>query len=167
MQCPYCFFHISAFRMFLRTTEKECHCEPVTDVTDVAPSRDSLRSQSVPPWLPLWGSCHEVTERVNSPSPPHSGHLSHRERQDPHPSRTCGRRASHLPHRGRLGRTDCDRRESLEGATPVLRHWFAMTCAFGWYSKNRTRPHPAQNLELSLLTLKPPSKPTIYPPCSA
>ena len=26
-----------------------------------------------PPWLPLWGSCHEVTERVNSPSPPLRG----------------------------------------------------------------------------------------------
>ena len=23
-----------------------------------------------PPWLPLWVSCHEVTERVNKPSPP-------------------------------------------------------------------------------------------------
>ena len=23
-----------------------------------------------PPWLPLWGSCHEVTERVKTPSPP-------------------------------------------------------------------------------------------------
>ena len=22
------------------------------------------------PWLPLWGSCHGVTERVNMPSPP-------------------------------------------------------------------------------------------------
>ena len=32
---------------------------------DVAPSGDSLRSQSVTPWLPLWGSCHEVTERAN------------------------------------------------------------------------------------------------------
>ena len=39
-----------------------CHWEPVR--TDVAPSGDSLRSQSVPPWLPLWGSCHEVTERA-------------------------------------------------------------------------------------------------------
>ena len=26
-----------------------CHCEPVTDVTGVALSKDSLRSQSVPP----------------------------------------------------------------------------------------------------------------------
>ena len=25
----------------------------------------------------------------------------------PHPSRACGRRASHLPRRGRLWRTDC------------------------------------------------------------
>ena len=23
-----------------------------------------------PPWLPLWGSCHEVTERVKTPFPP-------------------------------------------------------------------------------------------------
>ena len=44
--------------------------------TDVALSKDSLRSQSVPlvpPWLPLWGSCHEVTERVTAPSPPLRG----------------------------------------------------------------------------------------------
>ncbi len=27
----------------------------------------------VPPWLPLWGSCHEVTERVKTPSPPLRG----------------------------------------------------------------------------------------------
>ena len=26
-----------------------------------------------PPWLPLWGSCHEVTERVTTPSPPLRG----------------------------------------------------------------------------------------------
>mgnify|MGYP006946816200 CR=1 FL=1 len=41
---------------------------------DVAPSGDSLRSQSVSPWLPLWGSCHEVTERVkNALSAPSRG----------------------------------------------------------------------------------------------
>ena len=28
---------------------------------------------------------------------------------------------------GKAWITDCDRRESPEGATPVLRHWFAMT----------------------------------------
>ena len=34
------------------------------------------------PWLPLWGSCHEVTERANKTlSAPFRGHLSHRERQ--------------------------------------------------------------------------------------
>ena len=33
-----------------------CHCEPVL----------TLAWQSVPPWLPLWGSCHEVTERVKA-----------------------------------------------------------------------------------------------------
>ena len=30
-----------------------CHCEPVTDVTGVALSKDFLRSQSVSPCLPL------------------------------------------------------------------------------------------------------------------
>ena len=55
--------------------------------TGVALSKDSLRSQSVSPWLPLWGSCHEVTERANTPSLPLAGHLSHGERQGPHPSR--------------------------------------------------------------------------------
>ena len=39
----------------------------MTDVTGVA-----IRTPR-PPWLPLWGSCHEVTERVNSPSPPLRG----------------------------------------------------------------------------------------------
>ena len=34
-----------------------------------------------PPWLPLWGSCHEVTERVNIALSAPTGHLSHRERQ--------------------------------------------------------------------------------------
>ena len=28
---------------------------------------------SFPPWLPLWGSCHEVTERVKTPFPPLRG----------------------------------------------------------------------------------------------
>ena len=27
----------------------------------------------VPPWLPLWGSCHEVTERVKTLFPPLRG----------------------------------------------------------------------------------------------
>ena len=35
----------------------------------------------VPPWLPLWGSCHEVTERVKNALSAPLGHLSHRERQ--------------------------------------------------------------------------------------
>ena len=40
----------------------------------VWPSRDSHRSQSVSLWLPLWGSCHEVTERVkNALSAPFRG----------------------------------------------------------------------------------------------
>ena len=46
-----------------------CHWEPVR--TDVAPSGDSLRSQSVPPWLPLWGSWRRSRLRgQKSPSPP-------------------------------------------------------------------------------------------------
>ena len=32
-----------------------------------------------------------------------------------------------FPSQGKAWGTDCDRRESPEGATPVLRHWFAMT----------------------------------------
>ena len=44
----------------------------------------SLVRESVPlapPWLPLWGSCHEVTERVKNALSAPLGHLSHRERQ--------------------------------------------------------------------------------------
>ena len=33
------------------------------------------------PWLPLWRSCHEVTERVNIALSAPAGHLSHGERQ--------------------------------------------------------------------------------------
>ena len=55
------------------------------------------------PWLPLWGSCHEVTERVNTrPLRPVRGTSPIGKRQGPHPSRACGGRASHLPRRGRL-----------------------------------------------------------------
>ena len=96
-----------------------CQWEPVR--TDMAPSGDSLRSQSVPPWLPLWGSCHEVTERAKN-HPLRLRHLSQRERQAPHPARL--RRATYTllcnchwqlldfdslrgapPRRGRLCRT--------------------------------------------------------------
>ena len=60
--------------MFLRTSPQ----------TGVAPSGDSLRSQSATPWLPLWGSCHEVTERANRTlSAPFRG-VPLPERQDPH-----------------------------------------------------------------------------------
>ena len=50
----------------MSTMIEVCHCEPVTDVTGVPPSGHN----SLPPWLPLWGSCHAVTERVKTPSPP-------------------------------------------------------------------------------------------------
>ena len=86
----------------------KCHC--ITHVianqcrnTGVALSKDSLRSQSVSPWLPLWGSYHEVTERGNKTLSAPTGHLSHRARQGPHPSRACVRRASHLPPREGFG----------------------------------------------------------------
>ena len=100
--------------------------------TGVAPSRDSLRSQSVSPLAPTLGElAAKPTERVKfALSAPFRGHLSHGERQGPHPSRACGRRASHLPQRGRLWETDCDRRESLEGATSAD-GLLAMTWLFG------------------------------------
>ena len=59
------------WRLFWHLSSNACHCEPVTDVTGVA-----IRSS----WLPLWGSCHEVTERVVT-SPLRLRHLSQRERQ--------------------------------------------------------------------------------------
>ena len=82
--------------------DRGCHCEPVTDVTGVAIPRifrepsyhachceaaSGRRGNPFPPWLPLWGSCHEVTERANKTLSAPLGHLSHRERQGPHPSR--------------------------------------------------------------------------------
>ena len=64
---------------FFCTEINASNCEPAH--TGVAPSRDSPWSQSVLPWLPLWGSCHEVTERVNIALSAPTGHLSHRARQ--------------------------------------------------------------------------------------
>ena len=102
-----------------------CHCEPVVlraanrnfndcqwqsylnvAQTGVALSKDSLRSQSVsfvPPWLPLRGSCHEVTERVNTPSPPLWGTSPIGRGELPSSARYGG----HLPRGGRQGETDC------------------------------------------------------------
>ena len=57
-----------------KAVKKPCHCEAVR----------TLPWQSVPfvpPWFPLWGSCHEVTERVQIALSALTGHLSHRERQ--------------------------------------------------------------------------------------
>ena len=102
--------------------------------------------QSVPPWLPLRGSCHEVTERVKIALSALTGHLSHRERQGPHPSRL--RRATFTlwsnchwqllnfdslrgapPRRGRLWK------RIVTGGNPwkgphQCEHWFAMTCFY-------------------------------------
>ena len=75
--------------------------------------RASRMWQSVfPPWLPLWGSCHEVTERVQIALSALTGHLSHRERQV---SLIRPLRRAPSP-KGR------------QGLTPALHHWFAMTC---------------------------------------
>ena len=70
-----------------------------------APPGASLRSQSVlPPWLPLWGSCHEVTERVqialsaSGTSPIGRGKFP-----------SSARCAEHHPQ-GKAGVTDRDRR---------------------------------------------------------
>ena len=50
-----------ANKVFQKSSYSACHCEPVTDVTGVAPSRDSLRSQSVFPCLPLgWRSAQRI-----------------------------------------------------------------------------------------------------------
>ena len=43
-----------------------CHCEPARTLVWPLPGIPSGHNpfSSFPPWLPLWGSCHEVTERV-------------------------------------------------------------------------------------------------------
>ena len=76
----------SAARFFC-TERNTCHCEPAVNRRCHCEPVRTLVWQSVSPWLPLWGSCHEVTERANTPSLPLAGHLSHGERQGPHPSR--------------------------------------------------------------------------------
>ena len=94
---------------------RRCHCEPVR-LSGVA-----IRFPR-PPWLPLWGSCHEVTERVKTPSPPLRG-TSPKGRGEWPSSVTAS--PCHLPRRGRL---------RLRIATPVLRHWCAMTYFYrGWF----------------------------------
>ena len=87
-----------------------CHCEPVVlraanqNLNDcqwqsylsvahagVAPSGDSLRSQSVPLGSHSGGSVTKWLRGQIEPSPPLPGHLSHRERQVPASTR-CGER---------------------------------------------------------------------------
>ena len=65
---------------FFCTEINASHCEPARTQAWPLPG-DSPWSQSVLPWLPLWGSCHEVTERVNIALSTPTGHLSHRARQ--------------------------------------------------------------------------------------
>ena len=93
-----------------------------------APPGASLRSQSVlPPWLPLWGSCHEVTERVqialsaSGTSPIGRGKFPS--------SARCG---GHLPQRGRLWGTDCDRGILLPKNVLAREHPKAPLCKGSW-----------------------------------
>ena len=119
----------------IRTCPRPKNCMSMGPVrTDVAPSGDSLRSQSVSPWLPLWGSCHEVTERGNRTLSAPTGHLSHRARQGPHPSRACVRRASHLPPREGFGERIVTGGNPWKGPHQSA-DWFAMTCVLRWHSK--------------------------------
>ena len=76
-----------------------------------------------------------MTERVNTrPLRPVRGTSPIGERQDPHPSRACGGRTSHLPRRGRLWGY---------GLPHQSADWFAMTCGIRSASKKCGRPHPA------------------------
>ena len=60
----------------------------ISTITVIASQCAHWRGNPHPPWLPLWVSCHEVTEKVKiALSAPSRGHLSHGERQGPHPSR--------------------------------------------------------------------------------
>ena len=73
-----------------------CHCEPVRRLVWQSVS-------FVPPWLPLRGSCHEVTERANTPSPPLWGTSPIGRGKLPSSARYGG----HRPRGGRQGETDC------------------------------------------------------------
>ena len=87
-----------------------CHCEPVRRLVWQSVS-------FVPPWLPLRGSCHEVTERVNTPSPPLWGTSPYRERQVAliHPLRRAP---------SPWGKAGGD------GLPHQSADWFAMTCDY-------------------------------------
>ena len=117
-----------------------CHCEPVNDVTLF---KDSLRSQSVPlvlPWLPLWGSCHEVTERVKTPSPPPRGTSPIGRGKLPasvsHLRGTC-EPPSPL---GKAWKTDCDRR-GLHQCYGTASQWPAFSI-----QKSRRQGLPPENI---------------------
>ena len=88
----------------------------------------SLVRESVPlapPWLPLWGSCHEVTERVKNALSAPLGHLSHRERQV-----TLIRLALAGDARATFTLwSNCHRQFRC-----AEHHWFAMTYGFRFYS---------------------------------
>ena len=93
----------------MRTSDR-CHwCGNPPDIPGAFVSRMSLRGgqrptwQSVFPLAPLRGLAAKPTERVKNALSAPLGHLSHRERQDPHPSWL--RRAT-FPQ-GKAGVTDC------------------------------------------------------------
>ena len=98
-------------------------------------SRSGHPSPSSPPWLPLWGSCHEVTERVNTPSPPLRGTSPIGRGKWPS-SVTAA--PCHLPRGGRL------RKRIVTGGNPwkgphQRARWFAMTYSI--------RQHPKESKE--------------------
>ena len=100
LPCPRVFAYINLLAKKVNSM-LQCHADlcvsfqgfsPVTPL--IAPCtyvhRMSLRGGQWPtwqsvspvlPWLPLWRSCHEVTERVNIALSAPAGHLSHGERQ--------------------------------------------------------------------------------------
>ena len=143
---------------FRQPSYNTCHCEPVVlraanqnlndcqwqsylnvTQTGVALSKDSLRSQSVLPRSPLAPTLGELaaepTERVKIALPAPLGHLSHRERQVAliRPALAGDARATFPMGEGFGERI----------ATPVLRHWFAMTPYIPVCRKNDTERYPA------------------------
>ena len=85
---------------------------------------------AIRPLVPLGshsgGAVTKWLRRQKAPSPPPAP----LPKGEARPSSVSRLRETHEPPspEGKVAReADCDRRESPEGATPVLRHWFAMT----------------------------------------
>ena len=125
---------------------KGCHCVPAGG------GRQSV--SLVPPWLPLRGSCHEVTERVKTLSPPLRGtspkgkagvRIATPALRRWFAMTCCIRKCSEKPK-------DCDRRESLEGCIPV-------TCLFQSPRSKKSCPAKAGQLQKAQITAGFPGRP--------